>query len=176
MQPYADALMELAISAKSIEEISNDMNNILSIVAESAELQKTLYSPLVNSESKMEVCKKIFENQINSTTLKFIMLLIDRKRIVLLNNIGEQFLQLAYEQTGTTVAEVVTSIPFNETQYDLLVKKIQDISQAKKVHLNINIDPDLIGGFTIQIGSKLIDSSLKGKLKQMASHLEVATI
>lgn len=175
-QPYAEALIDIAISSKQLDNITDDMTNIVNLIEQSSEIEKVVNNPLVDNKVKKEILKQIFRNQVSNTTLKFIMLIVDRKRTSFLKDIGRNFLELAYLKNGITVAQIATSTPFNEQQYNLLLNKVQAITKAKKVQMNISIDPDLIGGFTIQIGSKLIDSSLKGQLKQIASHLDIITV
>ena len=96
---------------------------------------------------------------------------MDRRRITLLSIIIQKYLELSYQLDSIVVAQVRTSISFTETQQEDLVKQIKNITNSKEVKLLITIDPDLIGGFIVQIGSKVIDTSLAGKLKQISFYL-----
>nr|ARO91059.1 ATP synthase CF1 subunit delta [Flintiella sanguinaria] len=172
-QPYGEALIDLAVSSNTLDNVTNDIKSILNLISESPELKKIIISPLIDNNKKKNILSNILKSQISNTTLKFIMLVIDRVRFVLLEEIGRQFLELAYEKTGITLANIATSIPFSEQQYSLWIQTIKLLKNDKRLIRDINIDPELIGGFTIQLGSQLIDSSLKGQLKQMASHLDI---
>lgn len=101
------------------------------------------------------------------------MILVDRKRIAMLDAIASKYLELAYQMESLTIANINTSIALNSDQENLLTEKIKVMTQAKEVKLIVSVDPELIGGFTIQIGSKVIDTSIRGQLRQMASHLDV---
>mmetsp|Transcript_16600 Transcript_16600/g.34044 ORF Transcript_16600/g.34044 Transcript_16600/m.34044 type:complete len:105 (+) Transcript_16600:660-974(+) len=101
------------------------------------------------------------------------MVLVDRGRINILGVILEKFLELAYKISSIVVADVDTAIPFTQEQQDLLIDKIKQMTGASEVKLKMSIKPELIGGFTIQIGSKIIDTSLQGQLKQIASYLDI---
>nr|YP_010337884.1 ATP synthase CF1 delta subunit [Timspurckia oligopyrenoides]UNJ17469.1 ATP synthase CF1 delta subunit [Timspurckia oligopyrenoides] len=172
-QPYSEALIDLALSSSNLDAIIKDIDTVLALISDSKELEQTLASPLISNDNKKNILTNIFTDKISETSLRFLLLIVDRKRTVLLKEICQQFLELSYVKSGVLIAEVITSVEFTEKQYDLLVQKVQDITQSKKVKLEVSIDPELIGGFTIQLGSKLIDSSLKGKLKQITSHLNV---
>lgn len=101
------------------------------------------------------------------------MILVDRKRIGMLDAIASKYLELAYQMESLTIANINTSIALSPDQETLLTEKIKVMTKAKEVKLIISVDPELIGGFTIQIGSKVIDTSIRGQLRQMASHLDV---
>lgn len=175
-QPYAEALLETAVSSNNLQKITEDIQNIKNIISLSIDLNKALNNPLLSIKNKQTIINKVFKDKISNLTLNFLTLIIERKRAVLIEEICKQFITLSYTKSGISIANVTSSTPFTEQQYSLLVKKVQEIANTKQVRLNVEIDPELIGGFTIQLGSQIIDSSLKGQLKQMASHLDIAQI
>lgn len=172
-QPYAEALIDLAFSSKNLERITQDIQNVQNTIKSSGELSKALNNPLLTIKNKQLIISQLFTDKISNLTLNFLMLIIERKRSILIEEICKQFINLSYNKSGITIANVISCTPFTEQQYNLLVKKIEEIAKTKKVQLNVEINPDLIGGFTIQLGSQIIDSSLKGQLKEMASQLEI---
>nr|NP_053853.1 ATP synthase CF1 delta subunit [Porphyra purpurea]P51243.1 RecName: Full=ATP synthase subunit delta, chloroplastic; AltName: Full=ATP synthase F(1) sector subunit delta; AltName: Full=F-type ATPase subunit delta [Porphyra purpurea]AAC08129.1 ATP synthase CF1 delta chain [Porphyra purpurea] len=175
-QPYASALLDLANEKKAIEQISQDMKLIKDILLQSGKLKYFLANPLKTIEAKKQVIAATFGDQISENTLSFLMVLVDRKRISMLDVIAGKYLELAYAMESLTIANISTSIALNSDQENLLIDKIKAMTSAKEVKLVISVDPELIGGFTIQIGSKVIDTSIRGQLKQMASHLDVAAM
>lgn len=170
-QPYAEALIELAITKDQLEKVTENIKNVSLIISASSDLINALENPLIPNSNKKKIISNIFADQINKITLDFIKLIIDKNRVILLPKICEEFIKISYERTGITIANVITSIPFTEKQYDLLISKIKSLTNAKRVEIKVEVDEDLIGGFTIQLGSKIIDSSLRGQLQQMASYL-----
>jgi len=170
-QPYAEALIDIAVAKSILQEVTSDMKNIKETIRTSSELTNILQNPLIDNKSKKNILQQIFDNNINSVTLNFIKLIIDRNRIILLEKICDEFIALAYDKSGITIANVTTSIPFTEKQYNLLIEKIKKLTNSNDVEINVEVDSELIGGFTIQLGSKIIDNSLKGQLQQMASYL-----
>nr|ALL97196.1 ATP synthase CF1 subunit delta [Pyropia endiviifolia] len=172
-QPYAVALLELAKTKKVTKKVSKDIQLVQSILSQSEKLKIFLANPLKTVEAKKQVIIATFGDQISEHTLSFLMILVDRKRIAMLDTIANKYLKLAYQMESLTIANINTSIALNSEQENLLTEKIKIMTKAKEVKLIISIDPELIGGFTIQIGSKVIDTSIKGQLRQMASHLDM---
>ena len=121
---------------------------------------------------KKEVLKQLFKDQVQEFTLNFLFVLVDRRRISFLNIIIQKYLELTYVLESTTIAELYSVVDLNELQQENLIKKIQLMTNSTKVKLVISKDPDLIGGFIIKIGSKIIDASLSGKLKTMSLYLD----
>nr|YP_009314311.1 ATP synthase CF1 subunit delta [Liagora harveyana]SCW22565.1 ATP synthase CF1 subunit delta [Liagora harveyana] len=170
-QPYAEALLETAKKSNSIDNIVEDVNIVLQILSESTNLTEFLKNPLINITSKKEAVKKLFGNQLDKELLVFILLLIDRKRISYLSDILNRYLEFVYALESFVVADVITSIQFTDQQKQDLIKKLQQMTGKNNVQLNIALDSSLIAGFTVQIGSKIIDTSLKGQLKEIGYFL-----
>jgi len=172
-EPYAEALFDLSKISKTLKETTNDINIILQFLANSSDLKKFLSNPLVTKEAKKKVLKDILGEQIAINTLKFLFLLIDRNRIVIFEGIAKKFLELSYKQDSIAIAKITSSIPLSVQQQQNIAEKLKLISGAKQIKLALKIDPQLIGGFTIEIGSKLIDTSIRYQLKKISILLGV---
>nr|YP_009295686.1 ATP synthase subunit delta [Mastocarpus papillatus]AOL58170.1 ATP synthase subunit delta [Mastocarpus papillatus] len=172
--PYAEALLESAKDLNLIEKTNQDLSLISDILLKSTDLKLFLENPLITTKAKKNVLNQLLLNQINSSVLKFLFVLVDRRRIPLLNVIIEKYLDLVYELDSVIIAKVLTAKTFTEEQQYNLIDKIKKITSSKQVKLDIQIDTSLIGGFTVKIGSKIIDTSLSGKLKQIAFYLSTS--
>jgi F-type H+-transporting ATPase subunit delta len=171
VEPYAEALLELANSNDSLKETTNDMNIVSQFLVNSSDLKKFLGNPLITREAKKNVIKDILGEQINPTTLTFLMLLVDRGRISLLDTLAQRFLELSYKTEKIEIAKITSSIQLSADQQKNIAEKLKAITGAKQIKLALKVDPQLIGGFTIEIGSKMIDTSIRGQLKQISSLL-----
>nr|QCI08539.1 ATP synthase CF1 subunit delta [Spermothamnion repens] len=169
--PYAEALLELAKAYKMLPNTAKDLSNISMILSNSIDLQKSLSNPLISIIAKKNILEQLFKDQVNDFVLNFLLVLVDRRRIFLLNIVIEKYLELAYRIESTVVINLFTASAFNEMQQDALIEKIKAMTNSQQVKLVITIDPNLIGGFVIKVGSKVIDTSLAGKLKQMSFYL-----
>jgi len=169
--PYAEALLDLAKSTSSLKETTNDINIISQFLTNSNDLKKFLSNPLIIREAKKNVIKDILGEQISESTLKFLLLLIDRNRIALLEGISQKFLELSYKEESIEIAKVTSSVQLSGEQQQNLAEKLKLITGAKQIKLALKVDSQLIGGFTVEIGSKLIDTSIRGQLKQISNLL-----
>jgi F-type H+-transporting ATPase subunit delta len=169
--PYAEALLDLAKSNDSLKETTNDMNIVSQFLANSSDLKKFLGNPLITKDAKKNVVKDILGEQIAGSTLKFLLLLVDRGRIEILESIAQKFLELSYKQESIEIAKITSSIQLSAQQQKEIAEKLKIITGAKQIKLALKVDPQLIGGFTIEIGSKLIDTSIRGQLKQISTLL-----
>nr|YP_009511247.1 ATP synthase CF1 subunit delta [Gracilariopsis longissima]AXI97124.1 ATP synthase CF1 subunit delta [Gracilariopsis longissima]UAD89040.1 ATP synthase CF1 subunit delta [Gracilariopsis longissima] len=172
--PYAEALVESARDSSLLDQINQDLSLISDILKKSEEIKSLFKNPLITVETKKSIVNRLFSTQVNDIVLKFLLVLIDRRRISLLDLIIEKYLQLVYQLEATVVAEISTPIVLTDIQETELINKIKDMSCSKTVKLVTKLDPDLIAGFIIKIGSKTIDTSLQGKLIHMTTYLNSA--
>ena len=170
-EPYAEALVDLAVANGSLKETTNDMNIVSQFLANSSDLKKFLGNPLITREAKKNVIKDILGDLINASTLTFLMLLVDRSRVAFLGAIAKRFLELSYKQDSIEIAKIISSIQLSLQQQKNIAEKLKVITGAKQIKLALKVNPSLIGGFTVEVGSKLIDTSIRGKLKQIGSLL-----
>ena len=170
-EPYAEALLDLAKSNNSLKETTNDMNIVSQFLANSSDLKKFLGNPLITRDAKKNVVKDILGEQIGGSTLKFLLLLVDRNRVGVLESIAQKFLELSFKQESIEIAKITSSIQLSAQQQKEIAEKLKVITGAKQIKLALKVDPALIGGFTIEIGSKMIDTSIRGQLKQISNLL-----
>ena len=126
---------------------------------------------IIGVGTKKTVVKDILGEQISGSTLKFLLLLVDRNSIGVLENITQKFLELSYKQESIEIAKITSSIQLSAQQQKEIAEKLKVITGAKQIKLALKVDPQLIGGFTIEIGSKMIDTSIRCQLKQISSLL-----
>nr|YP_009315743.1 ATP synthase CF1 subunit delta [Trichogloeopsis pedicellata]SCW24401.1 ATP synthase CF1 subunit delta [Trichogloeopsis pedicellata] len=175
-QPYAEALLEIAQKSNQIDKIREDVNIVLQVLSESNKLVAFFNNPLINVKSKKEIIKQLFSNQLSNEILVFMCLLIDRKRISYISAILNRYLTIVSNLESFIVADVIASNMFTDLQKQALINKLKEITGKKSVQLNISIDTTLIAGFTVQIGSKIIDTSLRGQLQEIGSFLGASKV
>lgn len=170
-QPYASAFIEMTGNSIPLDSMISDLNNIATTLAESADFKKVINNPLVSSAAKKDIIKSIFTDSIDKNTINFLLVLCDRGRINCLDSIVTIALELAYKKASIEVAYVVSSVEMSSSQQEALIAKLKEMTKVKQIKLDIKIDESLIGGFTVQIGSKIIDTSVKGQLRELSSYL-----
>jgi F-type H+-transporting ATPase subunit delta len=171
--PYAEALLELVQRYQILEKANQEIIILNQVLLESTQLNIFFANPLIKSSSKKDVIKQLFSGQISDIILSFLLVLVDRKRISLVQNIILKYFELEYQIQSITIAEIITAIQLTDKQKEELIKKLEIMTNSTQVNLNITVNPDLIAGFKIQIGSQVIDTSLKNQIEQIAYFLEV---
>lgn len=170
--PYARALFDFSVEKNIMHQITADFQNLEIFLNESSELIDYLNNPIVNKEAKREVLKKTLESQMNTETFKFLMVLVNRDRINLLQSVITNYLELVYETASIKTIEVSTAFAFTNSQKNTLIQKLKELTNAREIRLVVTVDPNLIGGFLIKTKSKVIDLTIKNQLQQLAKHLD----
>lgn len=172
VEPYAEALMSLADSQNLIEPFGNDTRELLAVLKESKELQQFLASPVMKTEDKKAVLRQITGEGLHHYLVNFLQLVIDKKRTAFLTGILEQFLARVRDRTSTVLAQVTSVTELTQEQRDRVQEKVKAMTSANNVELETSLDPDLIGGVVIKVGSQVLDASLKGQLRRIGLSLE----
>jgi F-type H+-transporting ATPase subunit delta len=170
--PYARALFDFSVEKNIMHQITADFQNLNIFLNESTELTKYLNNPVVSQKAKREILTKILKSQVNTETFKFLMVLVDRNRISVLEAVISDYLELVYETASIKTVEVFAATAFTNLQKDTLIQKLKELTNAREIRLVITVDPTLIGGFLIKTESKVIDFTIKNQLQQLAKHLD----
>ncbi|MBD2022093.1 F0F1 ATP synthase subunit delta [Leptolyngbya sp. FACHB-36] len=175
LEPYAQALMSLAQSQNLMEPFGENVNALLSLLRDSEDLNQFLESPLVPPDSKKAVLQQVVGDQVHPYMKNFLMLLVDRRRIQFLGGICKQYQALLRELNQTVLAEVTSTVELNDEQKQTVRDRVIAMTKARQVDLDTKIDPELIGGVIIKVGSQIVDASLRGQLRRISLRLSSAT-
>ena len=169
--PYAEAFLQVASSRKEVDEVVDQAKAIIGLWKDSPELSEAMSSPVLEVEAKKAALEKLFGNEVTPSFLNLLKLLADRQRIGLLDAVLERLLELYREQRNIALATVTSASPLSDEQQADLLKKIQSIAGTNNLELNLKVDPALIGGFIVSVGSKVIDASLAGQVRRLGLSL-----
>lgn len=175
VEPYAQALMSLGQSSELVDRFGDDMNFLLQMLTESDEFRQFLATPLVKAEPKKGVLRQLAGEQVHPYTLNFLMLLVDRGRIVFLPSVARQYQTLLRQLRQTILAEVTSAVELTDAQKDAVRQKVKQLVGASEVELETQVEPDLIGGVVIKVGSQIFDASLRGQLRRIGFRLASTT-
>jgi F-type H+-transporting ATPase subunit delta len=170
--PYARALFDFSVEKNIMHQITGDFQNLEIFLNENVELTEYLNNPIVSQDAKREILTKTLDSQVNTETLKFLMILVNRDRINLLKSVIDNYLELVYETASIKMIEVSTASAFTNLQKNTLIQKLKELTNAREIRLLIKVDSSLIGGFLIKTQSKVIDFTIKNQLQQLAKHLD----
>ena len=167
---YARAIFELACEDHALKEYGADLAKVQKLYTECPELKAYLCNPNIRPEDKKSFLKEIFEGGVREMVLNFLLLLIDKRRMMVFDAIHSIFGQLSNEKLGIAVADVTTVEDLSPQQKQELTEKLRRIT-GKQVTLREHRDPSLIGGVVVRIGDRRIDGSIKGRLTAMTAEL-----
>lgn len=165
--PYAQALFSLGESQGLADRFGEDAVFLLELLESSDELTQLLASPVASLEAKKNILRQLVAATVHSYTLNFVMLLVDRGRISLLADICQQYQALLRQKNQTVLAEVTAAVPLSENQQNEIRQKVLSMTGARQVELSMKLDPDLIGGVVVKVGSQILDASLRGQLRRI---------
>jgi F-type H+-transporting ATPase subunit delta len=171
--PYASALLTLASSTNTLDTVTSDINDLLELFDTNSELPEYLSNPLYTKTAKKTVLDKVVAPlYFNANTTKFLMVLLERGRIDLFQPVAEKYLQLVYDFAEIKIAQVSSATPLTPEQETDLISRLRNRTGAKEIKLITHVDPTLLGGLKAQIGSDVIDLTLKGQLRELAAQLD----
>jgi len=170
--PYARALFDFSVDKNIMHQITADFQNLEIFLNKSSDFTDYLKNPIVSQVAKREILTKTLQSQVNTETFKFLMVLLKRDRINVLNSVIANYLELVYETASIKTIEVLTAFAFTNLQKNTLIQKLKELTNAREIRLVITVDPSLIGGFLIKTESKVIDFTVKNQLQRLAKHLD----
>lgn len=171
LERYAQALLSVAQDGNVVDQVGQDINSLLELLKASEDLREFFASPIYKADAKKAVLNQVLGDSVHPYTRNFLLLLVDRRRIFLLEGICKEFQALLRKLSGTVLAEVTSVNELTDEQKQSLRDKVVAMTGARNVELETKLDPDLIGGVVIKIGSQVIDASLRGQLRRISLRL-----
>ena len=163
---YATAIFEIAKDEKNLDGYDKDLGKIRAEVFAIPEAVKFFQNPLVPQQAKKDLLRRAFDKEISETVMNFLMLLVDKKRIGVFNEIYDIFTSLKNKEQGILIADVTTAFPLTKKQQDALIKKLTTLT-GRKIKVRPHKDESILGGLILKIGDKLIDGSAAGRLRAL---------
>jgi len=168
--PYAQALMSLAQDQNLEDQFGEDSQAVLELLVASEELEQFLRNPLIGEDAKKGVLGEI-SSDLNPLFKNFLKLLVDKGRVGFIVPVLQRYQELLRQLRGTVLAEVTSAIDLSESQQDQIRQKVVVMTRAERVDLDVSIEPDLLGGVIIKVGSQVVDASLRGQLRRLSMQL-----
>ena len=166
---YAEAAFELAAESDAYDAWAKDLGLAAGIVGDER-AARVLDNPSIPLRDREEVVSKLLGRRVQKHVVNLVLVLARRGRTELLPAISREFRRLLNEQRGIVEATVTSAMPLASADEGAVRKRVEEITGAK-VELQTAIDESLIGGLTVQIGDRLIDASLRGRLERLRTRL-----
>ena len=167
---YAKSLLDLAKEKGELEEVNNDMKLLAQVCSSNHDLRLLLGSPIISSDKKLSVLKRVFSNKISALSMSFFDVISRKGRESYLEVIAIEFTRLYKEYKGIQTAIVTSAIGLDDNLRTQVYKMVKE-SLNSEVELIEKVDKDLIGGFIIRVGDKQYDASISRDLRLMRQEL-----
>jgi F-type H+-transporting ATPase subunit delta len=167
---YAKSLLDLSIEQNNLDAVFSDMKNFATILRANKDLHNMLCSPIINGDKKMAVLNNVFANKFEALTMKFFAIVVRKKREPMLQAVADGFVEQYNTKFNIANASVKSAIELSEAAL-AEIKSHLESQTGKKINLSSKVDAGLIGGVVVQVGDRLFDASIAGKLGKLKQEL-----
>lgn len=171
IEPYAQALMSIAQSQDLVDRFAEDVALLLDIMSQSDELAQFLSNPFIKSDAKKAVLLQVTQDRVHPMMQNFLKLLVDRGRSLLLVDMCKQYQVLVRQLRQIVLAEITSAVALSDAQSQAVRQKVTELTGASQVDMEAHIDPEILGGVIIKVGSQVFDASLRGQLRRLGLNL-----
>ena len=169
---YATALFDLARDTKAVDAVAASLATVTTGLAESADLRTLTTTPMIDRASATRTIEAVAGALgLDPLTTKFLGVLAHNRRLAVLPAIIRDFTKLAARARGEITAEVTSAHPLDAEQQKALRAKLR-AGLGADAALVLHVDPEILGGLVVRVGSKMVDSSLRTKLNALASAMK----
>lgn len=171
---YATALFELARDQKSIDSVRADVDKFAGLLADNPDLARLVRSPVFTAQEQGKALDAVLAKAgIGGIAANFLRVLTANRRLFAVSDVIRAFRVLVAKFRGEATADVTVAEPLNDKNLDALKASLKSVT-GKDVDLNVNVDPSIIGGLIVKLGSRMVDSSLRTKLNSIKNAMKEA--
>jgi F-type H+-transporting ATPase subunit delta len=164
---YATAVFELALDAKSVDAVTADLDRFAGLIDQSPDLARLVRSPVFSSEEQTKALAALFDKLgIGGLTAQFLKVVASNRRLFAVRDMIKAYRALVARHKGELTAEVTVAETLSEPHRAAIQDALKSVT-GKDVGLDVKIDPAIIGGLVVKLGSRMVDSSLRTKLNSI---------
>jgi F-type H+-transporting ATPase subunit delta len=171
---YATALFDLAREANGVDAVKADLDRFNALIAESPDLARLVRSPVFSADEQLQALAAVLQRAgIGGLAEKFLKLVTANRRLFAVRDMIKGFRELVADHKGEATAEVTVAEQLKDDYVAALRSALKAVS-GKDVDLNIKVDPAIIGGLVVKLGSRMVDTSLRTKLNAVRHAMKEA--
>ncbi len=171
---YATALFDLALEENAIGPVQADLDRFDALIAESADLTRLVRSPAFSVEEQLQALSAVLDRAaIGGLAAKFVKLAASNRRLFAVRDMIRAFRELVAQHKGEATAEVTVAEQLKDQHVDALRAALKAVT-GKDVDLEVKVDPAILGGLVVKLGSRMVDSSLRTKLNALRHAMKEA--
>ena len=165
---YATALFELALENKAVDAVKKDLDRFGSLLTESTDLHRLVRSPAFGVDEQLKALSAILAKAgITGLAANFLRVITTNRRLFAVRDMIRGYRTLVARHKGEVTAQVTIAEKLNDSNLDALKSALKSVTGSKEVDLEVKIDPTIIGGLVVKVGSRMVDSSLRTKLNSI---------
>jgi len=162
---YANALFELALESKATDAVKNDLDRFDALITESADLDRLVRSPVYGVDEQLRALSAILDKAgIDGLAANFLRVITTNRRLFAVRNMIRIYRALVARHKGEVTALITVADKLSDNNREALRSALKSVTGGKDIDLDVRIDPAIIGGLVVKVGSRMIDSSLRTKL------------
>ena len=171
---YATALFELAVEAGSIDQIKNDLDSFDQLAAANPDLMRLIRSPVFGADEQAKALAAVLQRAgITGLSAQFLKVVAANRRLFAVRRMIRDFRALVANYKGEVTADVTVAERLNDARFTEITSTLAAVT-GKDVQVNVHVDPAIIGGLIVKIGSRMVDSSLRTKLSAIKHAMKEA--
>jgi F-type H+-transporting ATPase subunit delta len=170
---YAEAAFQVALAEERLDAWQADLRRSADLLGR-PEVEQVVDNPAVPLDRRLAVTDGLLASRISPAALRLVRLLVQRGRASALPRVSEEFTRLLNTQRGVVMATVTSAVPLTADETAAIRSRVEAMAGAD-VELAEKVDPDLIGGLTIQVRDRLLDASIRGRLERLRDQLHAGT-
>jgi F-type H+-transporting ATPase subunit delta len=171
---YATALFELARDEKSVDAVKADLDRFDALLGDSADLRRLVRSPVFSADTQLKALIAVLDKAgITGIAANFLKVLTRNRRLFAITDVIRAFRALVAKFKGEASADVTVAERLTDRNLDALKTALKSVT-GKDVALNVKVDPSIIGGLVVKLGSRMVDSSLRTKLNSIKHAMKEA--
>jgi F-type H+-transporting ATPase subunit delta len=164
---YATALFELALDNKAVDAVKTDLDRFDALVAESADLMRLVRSPVFAADAQGKALGAVLDRAgIGGVTAQFLKVVTANRRLFAVREMIRAYRALVARYHGEVSAQVTVAEPLSDAHRSAITDALKSVT-GKDVGLDVKVDPAIIGGLVVKLGSRMVDSSLRTKLNSI---------
>ncbi|MEZ5668147.1 MAG: F0F1 ATP synthase subunit delta [Alphaproteobacteria bacterium] len=164
---YATALFELADEKQDLDAVAGDLQKVRDLLDASADLRAAIRSPLIARDAQGRALADVLDKAgVGQTVRNFVGVVANHRRLAALPDMIRAFLAELARRRGDLTARVVSARPLDDGQAQAVTDSLKK-SMGAKVSVDFQVDPDILGGLVVHVGSRMIDSSVRTRLQKM---------
>lgn len=171
---YAKALFELADEEKALDAVAKDLETVRALIAENDDMKRLVRSPIFTREELGRAMGAVLDRvKVHPLTRRFVLFVASQRRLFALQDMARKYAKALADMRGEMTAQVTSAKALSSSQVSAL-KATLKTAFGRDVALDATVDPSLLGGIVVKVGSRMIDSSLKTKLNNLAHAMKGA--